>query len=155
MGVGSKWWLTTMSEQQSSCRANWLSFDILIVVHYFTCWSKLLTQILVQFDLYSLIFCQFFLHELWYCKSVEIERHKIWYPVQSSLFNCLNFTILSNRCTWAFFWKCVSGVFEWSRQGQSHLEQTNTGIWSNDHWLLCTVQEEGNPPLHHSLSVWL
>ena len=62
---------------------------------------------------------------------------------------------LPNSCTSALFWKCVSGGIEWSRQGQSHLEQTNTGTWSSDHWLLCAVQEKGNPLLHHSLSAWL
>ena len=31
VGVGRKWWLTTVSEQQSWCKTNWLSFDILIV----------------------------------------------------------------------------------------------------------------------------
>ena len=59
------------------------------------------------------------------------------------------------RCTSPHLWQCVSGGIEWNRQGQSHLEQTSTGTWSSDHWLLCTVQEKWNHLLHHSPSVWL
>ena len=47
--VGSKWQLTTVSEHQNSCSTNCLS----IVVHYFTHQSKLITQLLIQFNLYS------------------------------------------------------------------------------------------------------
>ena len=63
------------------------------------------------------------------------------------------FTMLLNRCTCTHWWYCVSGGTEGSRQGPSHLEQANTGTWSNDHWLLCAVQEKGNHLLHHSLKL--
>ena len=61
---------------------------------------------------------------------------------------------LKVRCTTTHCCQCVSGGFEWSRQGQSHLEKTNAGIWSSDHWLLCAVQEKGKHLLH-LLSAWL
>ena len=83
VGVGRKWQLTTVSDEQCTCSTNCLP---VIVVHYFTWQEQIASTVIGTAQFVAELWCQFFFHELWYCNSVAVGSHKTWCPVKSLLF---------------------------------------------------------------------